>query len=95
IRGEIRPVQSWVRVPLVPNILAQSTDVEPMRTLYGADLDQVLADPGVLSATIMQGYPYADVPDMSMSCVVVADRDRTTADRAAQWLAGRVWARRG
>lgn len=94
VRGEIAPVQAWVPVPLVPNILDQSTDVEPMRTLYGADLDHALGMPGVLSATIMQGYPYADVPDMSMGCLVVADGDRGAADRAARWLAGRVWDRR-
>ncbi|MGH7919321.1 MAG: M81 family metallopeptidase [Candidatus Dormibacteraceae bacterium] len=94
VRGEIAPVQAWVPVPLVPNILNQSTDLEPMRTLYGSDLAQVLGTPGVLSATIMQGYPYADVPDMAMSCVVVADRDPANADRAARWLAARVWARR-
>ena len=94
VRGEIAPVQAWVRVPLVPNILNQSTDLEPMRTLYGPDLEQVLGMPGVLSATLMEGYPYADVPDMSMSCVVVADRDQATADHAARRLAARVWARR-
>jgi microcystin degradation protein MlrC len=42
----------------------------------------------------MQGYPYADVPDMAMSCVVVADRDQAAAGCAARWLAGRIWARR-
>lgn len=94
IRAEIAPAQAWVPVPLVPNILNQSTDLEPMRTLYGVDLKRVLGMPGVLSATIMQGYPYADVPDMSMSCVVVADHDRAGADVAARWLADRVWARR-
>jgi microcystin degradation protein MlrC len=94
VRGEIAPVQTWFAVPLVPNILNQSTDLEPMRTLYGADLDRVLATAGVLSATIMQGYPYADVPDMQMSCVVVADGDTATAERTARWLAGRIWARR-
>ncbi|MBO0705431.1 MAG: M81 family metallopeptidase, partial [Candidatus Dormibacteraeota bacterium] len=66
VRGEVAPVQTWVPVPLVPNILNQSTDLEPMRTLYGNDLGQVLSTRGVLSATIMQGYPYADVPDMHM-----------------------------
>ena len=94
VRGEIAPVQAWVPVPLVPNILNQSTDLEPMHSLYGRDLKHVLGMPGVLSATIMQGYPYADVPDMSMTCVVVADRDQAIADGAARWLAARVWARR-
>lgn len=94
VRGEIAPVQAWVPVPLVPNILNQSTDLEPMRTLYGPELKQVLGMAGVLSATIMEGYPYADVPDMSMSCVVVADRDQATANHAAHRLAARVWDRR-
>ena len=92
-RGEIDPVQAWVRVPLVPSILAQSTDVEPMRSLY-AGIERVLARSPVLSASILQGYPYADVPDMSMSCLAVADSDADAASNAARELAGDLWARR-
>jgi microcystin degradation protein MlrC len=92
-RGEIRPVQAWVPVPLVPNILDQSTDRDPMQALYAA-LAEVEERPGMLSASIMQGYPYADVPDMSMGCLAIADGDASLAQATARELAAEVWRRR-
>jgi microcystin degradation protein MlrC len=92
-RGEIRPVQSMIRVPVIPNILCQGTDDQPMRDIY-AGIAEVLAWPDMLSASIFQGYPYADGPDMTMSCIAVHDGDHTRAVDAARLLASRVWERR-
>ena len=92
-RGDVRPCPVLLRVPVVPNILRQSTDLEPMRTLYG-NLDQVLQAPGLLSASILQGYPYADVPDLSMSVIAVGDGDPEAAQEPACRLASAIWAAR-
>ena len=92
-RREIRPVQSMIRVPVIPNILCQGTDDQPMRDIY-AGIAEVLAWPGMLSASIFQGYPYADGPDMAMNCLAVHDGERTRALDAARLLASRVWERR-
>jgi microcystin degradation protein MlrC len=93
IRGEIRPVQALETPPLVINILRQSTDEEPMRGLV-RDVDALLARPGLLSASVAEGYPYADVPEMGMAFLAVADGDRRLAAETARWLACRAWARR-
>ena len=55
-RRDIRPVQSMVRIPVIPNILRQGTDDQPMRDIY-AGIAEVLAWADMLSASIFQGYP--------------------------------------
>jgi microcystin degradation protein MlrC len=91
--GEIRPVQALEMPPVVIDILRQATGEEPMRGLM-ADLDDVRRRPGMLSASLLEGYPYADVAEMGMSVVVVHDGDPAAAQDAARWLARRVWERR-
>ncbi len=92
-RGEMRPVQALETPPVVINILRQATGDEPLRSLM-ADLDEARGRPGVLSASLLQGYPYADVAEMGMSVVVVHDGDASKAREAARWMARRVWERR-
>lgn len=92
-RGEIRPTPALRRLPAVINILAQNTQDEPMHTILAERAEVELA-PGVLTASVAEGYPYADVPEMGMSAVVVTDADPTGARRLARRLASFVWDRR-
>jgi len=48
----------------------------------------------MLSASIVLGFPYADVPEMGSSVVVTADGDPLLAKRIAGELAGELWNRR-
>lgn len=93
VRGEIHPVQAVETPPLVANITQQFSDVEPMRGIY-ATINDVLAWPGMLSASIAMGYPYADVPGMGMAFIAVHDGDPAAARRAARHMARAAWARR-
>jgi microcystin degradation protein MlrC len=92
-RGEVRPVQWLETPPLVVSIVRQCTDEEPMRGVI-ADAAEAAARDGLLSASAVEGYPYADVPQMGMSFLAVADGDQTAARDAARWMAQRAWARR-
>lgn len=92
-RGEIRPTQAFEPVPAAINILCQNTGEPPMRDVL-ADARATMAEPGVLSVTVAEGYPYADVPEMGMAVVVVTDDDPDAAARHAKALAAKVWARR-
>lgn len=92
-RGEIRPTQAFAPVPAVIDILQQHTDVPPMRNILD-DLDAVLCRPGVLTASVAEGYPYADVPDLGISAVVVTDNDLAGAQACAAEFAERIWERR-
>lgn len=93
VRGEVRPTLALEPVPAAINILCQNTGSSPMREVIG-DVRAAMTKPGVLSATVAEGYPYADVPEMGMSVVVVTDGDPDGAARHARALAGKVWARR-
>jgi microcystin degradation protein MlrC len=90
IRGEIRPVQHLETPPIVINIIKQYTGEEPMATVV-ADAITVEAWPGVLSTSAAEGYPYADVVEMGMAFLVVADGDHDLAVRGARWMASRAW----
>ncbi|OXM74162.1 MULTISPECIES: M81 family metallopeptidase [Amycolatopsis] len=92
-RGEIRPVQALVPLPLVVNIARQDTAEEPMAELV-AKAREVAGWPGMLSASVVEGFPYADVPQMGMSCIAIHDGDEFEATVAAQELANQVWKRR-
>jgi len=93
VRGEINPVQAIEMPPVVINILQQHTGDEPMLSLI-RDVETVMRRPGMLSASAVEGYPYADVEEMGMSFIAVADGDIEAAREAARWMARRAWARR-
>lgn len=92
-QGRIRPRQALVQLPLVVNIARQDTNEPPMSDLV--DIARALADqPGMLSASVVEGFPYADVPNMGMSCIAISDGDADQAAGAAQELADEIWRRR-
>jgi microcystin degradation protein MlrC len=90
IRAEVRPVQALETPPLVINILRQSTDEFPMRALVEA-VQETCRRGGILSASVAEGYPYADVTEMGMTFLAVADGDPALARDAARRLALRAW----
>ena len=91
IKGEIRPVSFVAKPPLLINLLGQATDRSPMSDLM-ALARQEEKKPGMLSISIMSGFAYADVPEMGVSIMAVADGDRAIAERSAKAIADRMWA---
>ncbi len=85
LRGEIRPTQAAAFPALAINIERQLTSEPHLTPLY--DLaDRMLQQPGVLSNSILLGFPYADVEEMGSSAIVVTDDDRGLAVELAQQL---------
>lgn len=93
LAGETRPVIALETPPLLIEIAQQHTAVDPARGLY-ADIEAVLAWPGILSASVAMGFYYSDVAEMGASFLAVADGDRALAERAAKWMSQRAWDRR-
>ena len=83
IRGTIRPRMALATPPLVVNILCQGTNDQPMSELLAA-ADIQRRRPGVLSVSVVEGYPYADVPEMGMSFIAVTDNDQALADESVE-----------
>jgi microcystin degradation protein MlrC len=93
VRGEIRPVLALETLPVAINILRQGTDDSPMKDLLAA-ADQESARAGVLSVSLVEGFPYADVEHMGMSVLAVADADDELARDVVSRLADAMWAAR-
>lgn len=93
LRGEIRPVVAAAFPPMVMNIDKQCTDEEPCLS-FCRTMEAVRHRPGILSASVFLGFPYADVPEMGSAVLVVADGDRALAERSAAELGSQLWERR-
>jgi microcystin degradation protein MlrC len=93
VQGQISPVMSAVFPAMAISIDRQCTDEPHLQPLYRTANDQ-LQVPGVLSNSILLGFPYADVPEMGSSVIVVTDGDTTLADRLSDELAEAMWSMR-
>jgi microcystin degradation protein MlrC len=92
-RGEIRPVTVLATPPLLVNILNQGTTDRPMSDLLRI-ADEQRHRPGVLSVSVVEGYPYSDVAEMGMSFIAVTDGNPALAEEITQRLADAAWSMR-
>jgi microcystin degradation protein MlrC len=92
-RGQIRPCSALEMPPLLVNILCQGTDDAPMKGLLQLARTQARR-PGVLSVSVVEGYPYADVAEMGMSFLAITDGEPELARDVARQLASAAWAMR-
>lgn len=92
IRGEIRPVMRSKRIPILSPTIP--TAKEPyaglMRLASGFE-----KEPGVLSVSVMHGFPWSDIPEAGVSVLAVTDNDEGLAEKIVTELGSRVWERRG
>jgi microcystin degradation protein MlrC len=93
VAGRIHPCAALAQPPLVVNILNQGTDEAPMSVLLARAADHQRR-PGVLSVSVIEGYPYADVPDMGMSFLAITDGRPDLAREIADDLAALAWSQR-
>ena len=90
IRSGRRPGLALEQVPLVVTITRQDTREEPMAGLLAAARELERGD-DVLDVSIVEGFPYADVPQMGMSVVATHRAGPAAAQRVARTMARRVW----
>ncbi|MAE62658.1 MAG: hypothetical protein CMJ18_00170 [Phycisphaeraceae bacterium] len=90
LRGEVRPAQAACMPPLVINIERQATAHPPLSDLC-ARVDAVRREPGVLSASMVLGFQWADVPEMGTSFIVVTDGNPDLAQTHADALGDALW----
>ena len=89
LRGGTRPQLVWVPIPVVLPGEMTSTEDEPARSLYQS-LPQIDAVGGVLDASLLVGYVWADEPRAGAS-VVLTGTDAAVLEREAVELATRCW----
>lgn len=91
-RGRTRPAMAFVSVPLVVRIVRQDTSTEPMASILA--FSRAAAErAGAVDVSVVEGFPYADVPHLGMSVLAVHD-DPARARRLAEDIAAEVWRHR-
>lgn len=93
LAGRARPVQAASFPPMAINIRSQNTSEPPLRGFY-EEAAALAGRPGVLSHSLILGFPYADVAEMGSSVLVVADGDPALAESVAELIATRMWEQR-
>ena len=90
IDGKINPVM-WLEIPpVVINIVKQFTDENPMKAVM-ENLDAALTMENIIHGSVSEGYPYADVEEMGMGFLAIADGNTDSARKASQWMAAEAW----
>jgi microcystin degradation protein MlrC len=93
LRGQVRPVHAWRKLPLV---LGGGTTIDflaPMRGVFRF-MRQLEDDPRVLTASLFMVHPYTGADDLGWAVHVCTDGDDALASRLADELADRAWAER-
>ncbi|MBI2807972.1 MAG: M81 family metallopeptidase [Planctomycetes bacterium] len=93
LRGEVKPTMAAAFPPLAVNIERQLSSEPPCKTLYDY-ADAMHQEPGVLSNSVILGFPYADVAEMGSSAIVVTDNDFAKAEALVTDLQKFWWDRR-
>jgi len=93
IRREIKPALGVRRLPLLAPITRMRTGRQPMQGIVER-MVEIEREPGVLTASFVHGFPYADVPYNCAAAVVYTDGHHALAQRHADELADRLWSQR-
>ncbi|MET3293006.1 UNVERIFIED_CONTAM: microcystin degradation protein MlrC [Brevibacillus sp. OAP136] len=83
---------SFVRLPMMPPSINMRTAEGPMHDLVESAI-RWEREEGIVSASVMGGFPYSDIPEVGASIIVVAT-DQARGDRAASALAEEFWLNR-
>jgi len=93
LRGEVAPVQIASFPSMAINIQTQNTSRPPLSDLYERAA-KIAGREGVLSHSMVLGFPYADVAEMGSSILVVADNNQDLAAEIAEEIGARMWEQR-
>jgi len=93
VAGHVRPIMAHRQLPLLTGPPSQCTLREPMSGAI-RQLHELENRPGILTATLSMGFPFADIRDAGACVLVTADGDGDLAAQAADEFAASIWERR-
>jgi microcystin degradation protein MlrC len=93
VRHGWRPATVVEQIPLVVTIARQDTSLSPMADLLALARTAEKRS-GIVDVSVLEGFPYADVPQMGMSVVVTHEDSRAEAAAVAREMGRAVWGRR-
>lgn len=86
VKGEVKLTQKLVRPNVAISIDQQETSAQPCLALYER-ANEMLTRPGVLSNSIILGFPYADCDEMGSAFITVTDDNPALAEQCGRELA--------
>lgn len=91
LRGAVAPVTAIAKVPVALPSIFTATALAPLSDIVAAGLELERRDERLIDLSVFCGFAYADVPQIGMSVVAVADGEPARAQGAATTLAGRIY----
>ncbi len=93
LRGQVRPVSAWRKLPIVLGGGMTIDFLPPMRKVFRF-MRALEDDPRVLAASLFMVHPYTSADDLGWAVHVTTDGDAALADATVDALADRVWRER-
>ena len=93
LRGEIRPVHAWRKLPMVLGGGLTIDFLAPMRSVF-REMRALERDPRVVSASLFMVHPYTSAEHLGWALHVSTDGDVALANELADRFADRVWQER-
>ena len=99
MRGEVTPVTSLGRLPLISHVMRQSTldpypgkpFKTPNKAIQARAMEMESSVDKCLCASVFVGFPHADIKEAGMSVVVVVDGDEVLAKALRDELIRMIW----
>jgi microcystin degradation protein MlrC len=93
LRRKVRPVTAFQKLKMMPPTINQRTTEGPMVELFERAY-KMEKMPQVINVSVFGAFPYADVPRVGSSIVVVTDNDLQLAKKLSSELGEEMWSRR-
>ncbi|MDG1894459.1 MAG: M81 family metallopeptidase [Fuerstiella sp.] len=93
VRGKIHPRMAIHQLPMFWSTPCQVTAHPPMDDVL-RQVHKIEKRAGIICVTIATGFPWADVPEVGSSVMVLADDDEQLAQQTADELGKWIWQRR-
>ncbi len=93
LNGDVVPVVSWGALPLLTHMERQTPLRQPMKDIMDRAI-QAEADGEVLLASVLGGFPLADIPHLGLTVVIVTDTNKPAGDALRDELLDIGWRRR-
>ena len=90
VQGNVRPTMAFRQLPLLTSPPAQCT-MKPLMSGVVEQLHALEAEPGVVTATLAMGFPFADIRDAGVTVLVTTNDDQQLAEQHADRFAKYIW----
>lgn len=90
VQGNVRPTMAFRQLPLLTSPPAQCT-MKPLMSGAVEQLHALETEPGVVTATLAMGFPFADIRDAGVTVLVTTNGDQPLAEQHADRFGKYIW----